>query len=75
MTDKQLEELDIHKICGNRDPHRYWCNTTESFMIIYPTVSVKGVLQMIYNEGVKDGFEDGKKQRSAEIMGLLSNKN
>ena len=71
MTDKELQNLDIHSIKSKLHPNSYFCNTTQTEMKIFKSYKPKDVLQMIYDAAYELGIERGKVQRSGEFRSLL----
>jgi hypothetical protein len=71
LTDKQLEKLGIIKDGGKLNPRRYWCNPAQIHMIILATTDVEHVISMIFDEGIRQGIEEGKKIRSKQMNNLL----
>ena len=73
MTDKQLEKLGIYPSMNTLKPKKYWCEVTESYMIIHRDMTLKDIVTNIYAIGIEKGINKGKKQRSKQIMSLLNN--
>ena len=74
MTDKQLDKLGIHKDGPKRlFPNRYWCNATQSNINIHRQDPPEGVVEIIFEEGVRQGRIEGKITRSEQIRGILHN--
>lgn len=71
MTDKELEKMGIIAHKTKLNPIRYWCNTTQEYMKIRESDNIEGILTKIFQNGYTQGIDTGKRQRSAEIKGLL----
>ena len=71
MTARQLEKMGIIMERTKLNPNRYWCNTTQDYLTIHKTDTMETILQMIFDSGMEQGIEYGKRQRSQQFKGLL----
>ncbi len=73
MTSKQLEKFGLIHDSVRTNGRRYWCNTTQTHMTIPPSYNASDVVEMIFEEGRKQGIETGKEIRSKEFKDLINN--
>jgi len=71
MTARQLEKMGILTERTKLNPNRYWCNTTQDYLTIDKSNTMEDVLKMIFDSGMEQGIEEGKRQRSQQFKGLL----
>lgn len=73
MTDNELEDMGIIRD-DSLMTNRYWCNATQTNILLPPTATPKDVLKLIYDLGIEHGIERGMEKRSDQFMNLLNNK-
>jgi len=68
-----LEEMEIFKQDNEWSKNVYYCNIIEDSIDIEETDTLFNVIDKINSISWSNGFRDGKKQRSKDLMELLSN--
>lgn len=67
-----LEKMGIYYIGNELKPFNYSSDVTGTHLKITNEMNLIDIVEMIFNEGVKEGVEIGKEKRSQEFKDLLN---
>jgi hypothetical protein len=73
MSDLELSRLGLFKDSTVFKSDRYWCNVTQTHIVLDKDTTPERVMEIIYDQGMQAGVEQGKAQRSKEFRYLINN--
>lgn len=62
-----IETIGVYSEQTILHPNRFWCNVLQDYIDITEDKNIEDVIEMIYEEGIKRGIDEGKEIRSKEI--------
>jgi hypothetical protein len=73
MTDLELQKMGIISDPTPISPNRYWCNTTQTNIVIQKGLEIDDLIEIIFKIGILQGNQEGKQKRSNEFKALINN--